>query len=427
MKTYIIILFMGFWVANSYAQSPQKISYVYDDLSRLSEVNYPNGTKIVYTYDALGNRQTQVITNGTCTPPAAPTVNSVNITSGQTATLTATCPTGGIVRWYDVPTGGNVIYSQPNQNTFTTPPLTATTTYYATCTPVGCESSRGSGTVTVATSSPCPTTLTHSGSILGTTYTASQNIISTANVASSTGYIAEKYIQLNPGFQAGPNEVFRAEIGGCMPTSGLIAYYPFNGNANDESGNTTNGINNGGTFVNDRAGNPSKAIQFNGSSWVDIGTTLQNNPFTINFWVYVPALPSSGNNYALISKLDNNSPHLYKNHEIYLQSNGKVNIIIAGGTIWNNFTSIGTLTTNNWKMLTLSYNGSTASFYINGVLDASLSVNYSISNVKTVFGRRAGPFNSTDNIYFNGRLDDIRFYNRALTDQEVQSIYLIER
>ena len=64
MKTYFLIVFISFWVANSFAQSPQKISYVYDDLSRLSEVNYPNGTKIVYTYDDLGNRQTQVITNG---------------------------------------------------------------------------------------------------------------------------------------------------------------------------------------------------------------------------------------------------------------------------------------------------------------------------------------------------------------------------
>lgn len=38
---------------------------------------------------------------------------------------------------------------------------------------------------------------------------------------------------------------------GQVTTNGLVAYYPFNGNVNDESGNTVNGINNGGTFTND--------------------------------------------------------------------------------------------------------------------------------------------------------------------------------
>ena len=213
---------------------------------------------------------------------------------------------------------------------------------------------------------------------------------------------------------------------GQIPTNGLVAYYPFNGNVNDESGNTVNGTNNGGTFTNDRYGNASKAIQFNGNSWVDIGTTLQNNLFTINLWIYVTSLPS--NNYGLISKLDNlNSTNRFKNHEIYLQSNGKINAIIADGTIWNNFNSLSRIKANEWTMLTLRYSGSTASLFINGGLDASYSISdYTISNVKTVFGRRAVPFNSSDNIYLNGRLDDIRFYNRALSDAEIQQIYFAE-
>ena len=45
---------------------------------------------------------------------------------------------------------------------------------------------------------------------------------------------------------------------------GLVAYYPFNGNANDESGNGNNGTVNGATLTTDRFGNTNKAYSFNG-------------------------------------------------------------------------------------------------------------------------------------------------------------------
>lgn len=88
------------------------------------------------------------ITPSSCTPPAAPNVNSVSISSGQTATLTASNCTGS-VKWYDQPTGGTLLFTG---NPYTTAALTASTPYYASCTVNNCESAtRGSGTVTVTT------------------------------------------------------------------------------------------------------------------------------------------------------------------------------------------------------------------------------------------------------------------------------------
>lgn len=88
------------------------------------------------------------ITPSNCTPPAAPTVNSLSVSSGQTATLTASgC--SGTVAWYNALTGG---INLGTGTSYTTPTLTATTTYYASCTVNNCESTtRGSGTVTVST------------------------------------------------------------------------------------------------------------------------------------------------------------------------------------------------------------------------------------------------------------------------------------
>jgi len=51
-----------------------------------------------------------------------------------------------------------------------------------------------------------------------------------------------------------------------VPTDGLVGYWPFNGNANDESGNGNNGTVNGATLTSDRFGNSSKAFSFNGTN-----------------------------------------------------------------------------------------------------------------------------------------------------------------
>lgn len=53
-------------------------------------------------------------------------------------------------------------------------------------------------------------------------------------------------------------------------TNGLTAYYPFNGNANDASGNGNNGTVNGATLTADRFGNANSAYRFNGASWVQL-------------------------------------------------------------------------------------------------------------------------------------------------------------
>ena len=51
-----------------------------------------------------------------------------------------------------------------------------------------------------------------------------------------------------------------------VPANGLVGWWPFNGNANDESGSGNNGTNNGAILTNDRFGNANKAYTFNGSS-----------------------------------------------------------------------------------------------------------------------------------------------------------------
>ena len=78
-----------------------------------------------------------------------------------------------------------------------------------------------------------------------------------------------------------------------IPTSGLVAYYPFNGNANDNSGNGNNGIVTNATLTTDRFGNANSAYNFNGNSLITVtsSTTIQSisNNYSFSVWTKINA------------------------------------------------------------------------------------------------------------------------------------------
>jgi len=120
-----------------------------------------------FTTPALTNSTTYYVqvNNGGCTsprtavnvavtqPPSAPSASGVVICSGTTATLTATSP-GGIYQWYDAATGGSLLATNTS---FTTPILSANTTYYVQTTVAGCTSTRTPVTVSLQPQPSAPT------------------------------------------------------------------------------------------------------------------------------------------------------------------------------------------------------------------------------------------------------------------------------
>ena len=68
---------------------------------------------------------------------------------------------------------------------------------------------------------------------------------------------------------------------------GLVAYYPFNGNANDVTSNANNGVVYGATLTSDRFGNPNSAYHFNGTSdyiMVEDSPSLRPQEVTVAAW-----------------------------------------------------------------------------------------------------------------------------------------------
>jgi hypothetical protein len=210
--------------------------------------------------------------------------------------------------------------------------------------------------------------------------------------------------------------VATAQVPSYVPTNGLVGYWPFNGNANDESGNGNNGTVNGATLAQDRFGNGQKAYDFVASANQSIGIgdfDLISN-YSISVWY---KLNSFGGWQNIVSK--------------YGSSGGYAVIYDPSGALYshtNNGTSFGDVctsnyieTSNSWHMVTVTLGSGVFNFYVDGIAHGTCSnMNYSIPNdAITYFGRQSN--GTGENL--NGSLDDIGIWNRALTADEVLALY----
>ena len=212
----------------------------------------------------------------------------------------------------------------------------------------------------------------------------------------------------------------------------LVAYYPFNGNANDESGNENNGTVSGATLTTDRFGNANSAYSFNGSSnYMDVNTSFSNyfvKDFTAIVWFKMNVYNPNQRNYLLdyrgSSSLNQNS------FALIIDNDSKIHHYVdwpSGGHAEYNTLISSPL--NAWHHTVLVKQGTTLKAYYDGVQiansfmtsDTSKSDSISLSN-GAKFGYRSGPSASGD-YWFNGVLDEVRIYNRALSASEVDSLY----
>ncbi len=201
--------------------------------------------------------------------------------------------------------------------------------------------------------------------------------------------------------------------------NGLVAYYPFNDNANDESGNGNNGTVNGATLTTDRKGNANSAFSFDGyDDYIDLGDWSSGGAMTFCLWVRY----QSYNFWSHILDMGNGSPdnnivlgnHTTTNNCAFNLSNGTNELMF----VTNNYFAL-----NSWIFITATIDtDGTAKLYKNVRLVNTKSAAYIPLNVLRT-GQFLGKSNWAADSYFNGLLDDFRIYNRALTETEIQKLY----
>ena len=215
---------------------------------------------------------------------------------------------------------------------------------------------------------------------------------------------------------------YAQNIPSYVPTNGLVGWWPFNGNANDESGNGNHGVVNGATLTTDRNGTGNKAYNFDGDNdrIVIENSLLSSQPtsYSISIW-------SLSNSVTGELICDRNTINYDFKYRLVYDNDSIIYATVSGGQVgwnktdypknkWNHVVAIGDLQSN------------TSKFYLNGVLIYTRDIYYpNHLNATTIGANYAPGYPGYDNA-INGKIDDIAIYNRALTQQEITALYLGE-
>ena len=216
---------------------------------------------------------------------------------------------------------------------------------------------------------------------------------------------------------------------------GLLVHLPFNGNFNDASGNKNNATGvNGIDFSMNRFFEDTKAVNMNGTSnWIEIPE--QKIVGLQKFSFYIEFMPTSIQPQCLMGKRTYNpatTTPLSQSFNFLINYSGapvRFSLRKAGQcnseniSAYHNPLTSGSeqLMLNCWNNVVGTYDGAIQKLYVNGRLVGEQA----ISAVEMCAGDpiRVGTWWKDDPLYFSGKIDEVRIYNRAITSQEVKDLY----
>ena len=204
----------------------------------------------------------------------------------------------------------------------------------------------------------------------------------------------------------------------AIPTTGLIGYYPFNGNADDASATGNDGTVVNATLTSDRYGNANSAYYFNGANAsVDFATGFGNpSAGTVAAWVTVESYDMGYNRLNLIvGESDNFQLGLGDS------STGADGLWISRLRAPGFVNAIGPSpdpVPTDWMHVATTWDGSELILYVDAVEQARLAAGTLVSGSSMRFGMH--PFAAQN--YWHGNIDDVVIYNRALEPAEIREL-----
>lgn len=225
--------------------------------------------------------------------------------------------------------------------------------------------------------------------------------------------------------------LFYQNVESQIPTNGLVAYYPFSGNAGDSSGNNYHGTTYNVTLVSDRFGNSNSAYKFAGNtnSRIEIPSTgLKNNNYSYSVWINITSLGANGSLSSVfeVAQGGNATGQGISVANNYLGSAKGIN---GGGYNQSAVPSVWVVSTktlpsiSRWYHVVFIRGDKFQYLYINGTLSDSFKTSTSLlpeygNPVKAMFGVRCNLIQP-----FNGIIDDAALYNRVISPCEVMQLY----
>lgn len=235
-----------------------------------------------------------------------------------------------------------------------------------------------------------------------------------------------EFSYLDPGY----HEIFIRDNSGCQDslkfevkiemTDSLVAFYPFNGDAMDESGNFHHGLVDGAILASDRFDRENSSYLFNGSNIITVPSSENfemEEDFSISFWTYSMYEPSHRNQVPLSfgNRAENNGLHLtfssLDNPLQVHQSTDAPPLYLQDQIIEYEVQS--------WHHFALVRRADQLIVYCDGEqLGSMIVVDTLFKDCDLHFGNNSGKDQG-----LNGGLDDIRIYNRVLFPSEISGLY----
>ena len=203
--------------------------------------------------------------------------------------------------------------------------------------------------------------------------------------------------------------------------NGLVAYYPFGGSANDKSGNEIHGTVNGATLTNDRFDNTDNAYTFDGvGNYITIDSSSEPlGAKSISGWFKTSTANGSiwstsdgGQGVGSTIQIDNDGKLVYQQNKG--TADESIFLLVSSESYvddtWHHFVAAwdGTIDENQ------------ATLYIDG---HKVSEGTALTSEGTSQGREVIVGAWSNSTYFNGSIDDIRIYNRVLSETEIKQLY----
>ncbi|MBN1471578.1 MAG: LamG domain-containing protein [Syntrophaceae bacterium] len=224
--------------------------------------------------------------------------------------------------------------------------------------------------------------------------------------------------------------------------AGLVAFYPFNGNANDESGNGNHGTVCGVNLTVDRFGNENAAFDFDGiDDYIFIASPYPAamqcaNALTISAWIRPTSIPTNTLGGIFVGQNDNDrtgfSVH-FEGRNIHGGIPGGIHFYLADGTNIFPTSSEGstqaTIGLDEWSHIVVTWSvGKSPEVYLNGVCVTQWRqwnppIPFGPNNIITIGKHDISTSWDNNERYFNGIIDDIRIYNRSLVASEIQELH----
>lgn len=209
---------------------------------------------------------------------------------------------------------------------------------------------------------------------------------------------------------------------------GLLACYPFSGNANDMSGNGHHGTLYGPVFTTYRFGQPARACAYDGiDDYIDLGpfsNFTSSASFSISVWIQ----PDTVQLQTILMVMPDDFQDRF-NAMAYYSHNGSSSTIWDFGncTAGGRLMQTGTVFSSSWQHYVYTIHpNSGMKVYKNGVLNLSQLSSSSFVNRNRDLWIGGGWDAANAQFFFRGCIDDMRLYDRELTPAEVQQLHMLE-